>query len=686
MFINRSWFFTRFFVALMSIIITKITALEEETTPPSVIETIAEINMKSFGWEDDEWDAHSMEEYLNTLMEHLRNPTKKKKRYRAYEFYKSFAAKQEIPSVLFDQETTWRDLTIFCGQHDRKTYIAKALDRTSTELGTVSLFNLLAQPVNDRELLIQRQTIIKALYNNAQLEQSLEALFEKLKQTENIFLSFYSPNPIKHTIKNQCHFSFKEFDFLNKNQTALLAKNLYDHQQRIGWVVGNTLAALALTGYGVFNLVASDKTPAPLASWAEDYKSSPSPFFPWLWKINNKWFKSGLAIAGGVLCGLHIKNNAQWMYECFLLEKCLHSIMQDLSCFIMATGDIYDYMINHPELLNHVELHGLKTFFEERIVHSAALQEFLEMLSSETFEEDFSLFSHKGRIVRAFGLMLELKQDFTQLAAAIGKLDAYCSLAKLIKEFENKRVQFCFADYVQATSPQLTITDVWHPLLNEATAVANSVTLVGSERPSMVVTGPNAGGKSTIIKAIMIAIIMAQTIGIAPATQMTLTPFNSIATYLNIVDDIGQGNSLFMAEVKQAQRLIDKVAQTPPGAFNVIAFDEIFNGTSFIEGSAAAYSVAHYLAQSPQTICLLATHFPLLTKLETDTDAFKNYCVEVTRTADGKIKYPYKLLKGISHQHVALDILQEQGFDGSLVNQAQKLVDTMVTQSLNIGL
>ena len=186
-----------------------------------------------------------------------------------------------------------------------------------------------------------------------------------------------------------------------------------------------------------------------------------------------------------------------------------------------------------------------------------------------------------------------------------------------------------------------------------------------------VLTGPNEGGKSTMLKALTLCLQLAQTTGIAPAAAMTFTPFHSIDTYLNITDDIGAGNSLFKAEVLRTQQLIDRVATATPGQFN---FDEIFNGTSPVEGTAAAYSVAKHLGQFPNSMCMVPTHFPLLTQLETETTTFCNYKVSVNQFRDGSIGYPYKLEHGISNQHVALDILRNQGFDSNLVEEARSIV------------
>ena len=104
-----------------------------------------------------------------------------------------------------------------------------------------------------------------------------------------------------------------------------------------------------------------------------------------------------------------------------------------------------------------------------------------------------------------------------------------------------------------------------------------------------------------------------------------------------------------------------------------IAIDEMFNGTSTKEAKAAAFSVAKHLGSFSNCMSVIATHFPLLTTLENDTDSFTNYKVSVTKTENG-LNYPYKLSLGISDQHIALDILRQEGFSSSILVDAQKLL------------
>ena len=190
-----------------------------------------------------------------------------------------------------------------------------------------------------------------------------------------------------------------------------------------------------------------------------------------------------------------------------------------------------------------------------------------------------------------------------------------------------------------------------------------------------IITGPNAAGKSTNLKAVAISAVLAQTCGIVPARQCVMTPFHVLETYLNITDDLKQGNSLFKNEVIRASELLRRVsAKNGESGPALLVFDEMFNGTTPYEGMSAAYSVAAHLAQRPNVLSVIATHFSQLTVLPQTYQNMANMHVSVQPLRNGRWHRPYTLGKGVSDQHIALDMLAEEGIDSSIVDTARDLL------------
>ncbi|KAG2424933.1 hypothetical protein HXX76_014091 [Chlamydomonas incerta] len=219
----------------------------------------------------------------------------------------------------------------------------------------------------------------------------------------------------------------------------------------------------------------------------------------------------------------------------------------------------------------------------------------------------------------------------------------------------------------RSKSPELVLQDCWHICLPGA--VRNSITLGGGAEPrNVIVTGPNAGGKSTFVKAIMVNAVMAHTIGLVAAASMSTSLFTCLWTQMNVPDYKGK-ESLFEAEMHRSKEKIDALKALDPSEFAMIAVDEMFSSTEPIEGLAAAYAIAKTMAQHPNTMLLLTTHYKYLCKLEAEEE-FANYKMTALVGPDGDIRFPYKLHRGISDQRLALELLRQKGFESHVIERA----------------
>jgi DNA mismatch repair protein MutS len=252
-------------------------------------------------------------------------------------------------------------------------------------------------------------------------------------------------------------------------------------------------------------------------------------------------------------------------------------------------------------------------------------------------------------------------------------------MAKLYKESLSNKNSWSFVEFeTNLQQPHLLLDAVWTPMLNPEKAVPSSIELGGNQvAKNALFSGPNAAGKSTTMKAITLAIVFAQTFGIAPARRMIFTPFNSINTYLNISDDIAQGRSRFKMEAYRAQDLVKRIESMPVGEFVFSIMDETFSGTDPREGAAAGYSILRYLSEAaPQSMVIAASHYPLLKTLEKHTNgAIKNFKVEAEINP---ISYPFSLKTGSSNQIIALELLQEEGME---ITKELKYVREILKQS-----
>lgn len=309
----------------------------------------------------------------------------------------------------------------------------------------------------------------------------------------------------------------------------------------------------------------------------------------------------------------------------------------------------------------------------------------LEILQSSDVDQSFGVFTFgAGAVLTAYKNLREVKHELYSLMHAIGEVDLYVSLAQLYREHESRNVHYTFAIFNDNPQASLQLTDVWNPFIDSNSVVPNSISMGNQGGYNhMLLTGSNTGGKSTFLRAIALAALMAQTIGIVPASYAHLTPFNDIIVLLNVSDDPTNKESTFAAEGSRARGLLQRVTNLRQDQRALIFIDELFKGTSHQEGLKWACAVTHYLARSKNNIItLFATHFHELTHLESRTHGrFKNYHLDAQRTTRSGSGYScaYQLQEGPCTVNIASDIMRQKldGFDmGDIEGDLQQLLET----------
>ncbi len=221
------------------------------------------------------------------------------------------------------------------------------------------------------------------------------------------------------------------------------------------------------------------------------------------------------------------------------------------------------------------------------------------------------------------------------------------------------------------TAPQVTFSRIWHPCLDRKTSVPNTSSIISHR----IITGPNAGGKSTYIKNVAVLILLAQTLTVGNAHQVQLTPFSMLHSYIHLVDQKGSA-SLFEVEMNRCHDFIDKVSQLQDSGYIFAIFDELFTSTNFYEGISGAYAICLEMAKYPNLLTLMTTHYSQLTELSARTgNKFQNFKVSVQKTDQGEIQFDYKIKRGISNQFIALDLLKLKGFNSEIIANANQYLN-----------
>ncbi|KAJ1651276.1 Mismatch repair protein msh3 [Dispira simplex] len=204
----------------------------------------------------------------------------------------------------------------------------------------------------------------------------------------------------------------------------------------------------------------------------------------------------------------------------------------------------------------------------------------------------------------------EFYPTFRTLVTHVAQLDCLCALATVAQQ-----PGYTLPDLTPQTD-QLTIREFRHPILmhwmgGTTNYVPNDLVLSRKGPRVWVLTGPNMGGKSCLLKAVALLCIMAHIGGFVPARYARLGLLDGIFTRMGAQDLILRGQSTFYVEMAETQYILARATNR-----SLVLFDELGRGTSTLDGTALAYSVLRHIMEIG-SFTLFTTHYPVLTSVGT---------------------------------------------------------------------
>ena len=390
-------------------------------------------------------------------------------------------------------------------------------------------------------------------------------------------------------------------------------------------------------------------------------------------KYDNKYTKGASDIIGGPMGGMNVLYLNDNLRGFIASKKAIQTKLIYMSRYIHALKTLSTLALKNEVLSTEFpQLKNINKELKKLAKKSNDVKQLLELLETETFKGEADFFSWYGRMSIAYRLLYSVKEKLLPFIMTGAQLDVYSSSATLVREFKDQHIAFCFPEYLTNQEyPQVILHDFWNPAIDPNKAIPNSLTIGGTEAQNIMVTGPNAGGKSTTMKGVVLNIILAQSLGIAATQSLSFTPFSTIMTYMNIPDDIAAGKSHFRAEAARAREILRGAQTATKGEFTFVIVDEVFNGTTFHEAQAATYALLEEIISNPYTSCVAVTHLPAIPVAAEKSGKFKIYKVTSSFKENGSILYSHKLHTGISQEpSIAFKILKEEGFNDRFLDKA----------------
>lgn len=250
-----------------------------------------------------------------------------------------------------------------------------------------------------------------------------------------------------------------------------------------------------------------------------------------------------------------------------------------------------------------------------------------------------------------------------QLSNALATIDAIYALADLSGNYGYVRPIF-------NEEGKVNIVEGKHPILNSfknMKYVANDL-YMDDNISTIVITGPNMGGKSTYMRQCVLLCIMAQIGCYVPAKKAELPLFDQIFTRIGSNDDILSGQSTFMVEMLEANNALSKATEN-----SLIIFDEIGRGTSTYDGMALAQAMLEYIDTTIRAKTLFSTHYHELTALENTMTHLRNKHVMVAEN-NGDITFLYKVKDGKADKSYGIHVASLAKLPESVIERAKELL------------
>lgn len=339
-------------------------------------------------------------------------------------------------------------------------------------------------------------------------------------------------------------------------------------------------------------------------------------------------------------------------------KNILKSMHQNLEALRMRTIGIADFIKSvqrlekvidaSPELQKHLPVQVIKNIALSKSL-SPRMKELVALLNTATFKKPApgkkpSMFYQRGKVLYANLLFTKIKQQLVPAMQAVAEIDAYCSIARLMKESANNGNKFTFATFTDSTHAYMELEGCWIAVLNPQESVANSMKLGGNQPGKVIITGPNGGGKSTWLKAAGQAVTMAQSWGIVPARKARMSIFDAVRTSLEPAEDLEHGLSKFMAQ-KESMDKVQQFVHHDPTKVSLILLDEPYDGTVTDEIARRAGAFCDSVVASKNCLAIVATHImPQLANAK----LYGWYHVGITEPKPGAFKRTFQLKPGLA--------------------------------------
>jgi DNA mismatch repair protein MutS len=536
-----------------------------------------------------------------------------------------------------------------------------ALDRTVTAMGGRMLRRWLLQPLLDIAAIQARQDTIQELIEDGSLRQNFQQLLKRIYDLERLTGRAGSGTA-------------------NARDLVALGDSLCKLPE---------VAALAMAGRSPY-LQALQSVPPELEQLGQHLQAHLVEQPP-LYLTEGNLIRSGV---NGQLDELRrqVEADQQWIAQLETSER------QRTGIANLKVG--YNKTFGYYISISRAKTKGDQ--IPEGYIRKQTLTNEERYITTELKEKETAL-QHAQDILNKleYDIFIELRSNVAEyaekirpIAQAIASIDVLCALSE-VAVYQG----YCRPAIVPTR--EIHIIDGRHPVVEQSLPagffVPNSATLgngeqgTGNSSPTpnpqpptpdlIILTGPNASGKSCYLRQVGLIQLMAQMGSFVPAKSATLGVCDRIFTRVGAVDDLATGQSTFMVEMNETANILNHA--TPK---SLVLLDEIGRGTATFDGLSIAWAVAEYLAIEIRARTIFATHYHELNELASILPNVANYQVTVKELPD-QIIFLHQVQPGGADRSYGIEAGRLAGLPASVIQRAKQVMTQIEKHShIAIGL
>ena len=266
-----------------------------------------------------------------------------------------------------------------------------------------------------------------------------------------------------------------------------------------------------------------------------------------------------------------------------------------------------------------------------------------------------------------------------QAAKAISYLDVLSGLAELAATHNYIQPKIIDTNE-QDKSRKLSIINGRHPVVEQILVdkffVPNDIEL-GSKTDLIILSGPNASGKSCYLRQVGLLQIMAQIGSWIPAKSAHMGIADQVFTRVGAVDDLASGQSTFMVEMIETAFILNNATEN-----SLVLLDEIGRGTSTFDGLSIAWSVSEFLAKKIKSRSIFATHYHELNQISEYIENVENYKV-IVEYKNNSLSFLHKVEKGGANKSYGIEAARLAGVPSEVVNNARLILKNLEKNNSN---